>query len=156
MNQSGSAFTPSVRQLRAFRAVYQLRKLSAAAEQLSVTQSAISVLIRQLEEGLGTRLFDRTTRSLRPTAAATEALATVERILRDLDSLGAGLRDLGTLRRGRVSLAITPTLGEIRFPPVVQRLSREYPGIQVVVSDCSPDQFVGRIVPEHVALGDGT
>ena len=57
-----TSFTPSVRQLRAFRAVFQLRKLSAAAEQLAVTQSAVSVLIRQLEEGLGARLFDRTTR----------------------------------------------------------------------------------------------
>ena len=151
-----ATFSPSVRQLRAFRAVYQLRKLSAAAEQLSLTQSAVSVLIRQLEDGLGTRLFDRTTRSLRPTAAATEALATVERILRDLDSLGAGLRDLGALRRGRVSIAITPTLGEILLPPVVQQFAREHPGIQVVVDDCSPDQFVGRIVGEHVDFGVGT
>lgn len=155
MNRAAT-FSPSVRQLRAFRAVYQLRKLSAAAEQLSLTQSAVSVLIRQLEDGLGTRLFDRTTRSLRPTAAATEALATVERILRDLDSLGAGLRDLGTLRRGRVSLAITPTLGEILLPSVVDRFARDYPGIQVVVDDCSPDQFVARIVGEHVDFGVGT
>lgn len=155
MNRT-TAFTPSVRQLRAFRAVYQLRKLSAAAEQLSVTQSAVSVLVRQLEDGLGTRLFDRTTRSLRPTAAATEALATVERILRDLDSLGTGLRELGTLRRGRVSLAITPTLGEILLPPVVQRFATEHPGIHVVVDDCSPDQFVSRIVGEHVDFGVGT
>ena len=155
MNRT-AAFTPSVRQLRAFRAVYQLRKLSAAAEQLSVTQSAVSVLVRQLEDGLGTRLFDRTTRSLRPTAAATEALATVERILRDLDSLGTGLRELGTLRRGRVSLAITPTLGEILLPPVVQRFAAEHPGIHVVVDDCSPDQFVSRIVGEHVDFGVGT
>jgi len=152
----GTAFSPSVRQLRAFRAVYQLRKLSAAAEQLALTQSAVSVLIRQLEDGLGTRLFDRTTRSLRPTAAATEALATVERILRDLDSLGAGLRDLGTLRRGRVSIAVTPTLAEILLPPALQRFGRQYPGIQVVVDDCSPDQFVARVVGEHVDFGVGT
>ena len=151
-----TGFTPTLRQLRAFRAVYQLRKLSAAAEQLSLTQSAVSVLIRQLEESLGTRLFDRTTRSLRPTAAATEALATVERILRDLDSLGAGLRDLGALRRGRVSLAITPTLAEILLPPVVQRFAADHPGIHVVVDDCSPDQFVSRVVAEHVDFGVGT
>ena len=151
-----AAPSPTVRQLRAFRAVFQLRKLSAAAEQLSLTQSAVSVLIRQLEDGLGTRLFDRTTRSLRPTAAAVEAFATVERILRDLDSLGAGLRDLGALRRGRVSLAITPTLAEILLPPVVQRFTREHPGIQVQVDDCSPDQFVSRVVGEHVDFGVGT
>lgn len=151
-----AAFTPSVRQLRAFRAVFQLRKLSAAAEQLSVTQSAISVLIRQLEDGLGTRLFDRTTRSLRPTAAAIEALVVAERILRDLDSLGAGLRDLSALRRGRVSVAVTPTLGEILLPKVVRRFARQHPEIRVVIDDCSPDQFVSRVVGEHVDLGLGT
>src|SRR6187549_823438 len=97
-------FAPTVRQLRAFVAVYQLRKLSAAAEQLFVTQSAISVLVRQMEEGLGARLFDRTTRSLQPTQAAAEAIVVAERILRDVESLGAGLRDLTQLRRGRVSL----------------------------------------------------
>ena len=155
MNRAAS-FTPSVRQLRAFRAVYQLRKLSAAAEQLAVTQSAVSVLIRQLEEGLGARLFDRTTRSLRPTPAANEAIAVAERILRDVDSLGAGLRDLGALRRGRVSLAVTPTLGEILLPAVVRRFARAHPEIRVVVDDCSPDQFVSRIVGEHVDLGLGT
>lgn len=150
------AFTPNLRQLRAFRAVYQLRKLSAAAEQLALTQSAVSVLIRQLEDGLGTRLFDRTTRSLRPTAAATEALAVVERILRDVDALGAGLRELGTLRRGRVSVAVTPTLGEILLPRVLQRFGKLHPGIQVVIDDCSPDQFVARVVGEQVDLGLGT
>ena len=156
MNATGSAFSPSLRQLRAFRAVYQLGKLSAAAEQLAVTQSAVSVLIRQLEDGLGTRLFDRTTRSLRPTAAAAEALAVVERILRDVDALGAGLRDLGTLRRGRVSVAVTPTLGEILLPRVLERFARLHPAIQVVIDDCSPDQFVARVVGEQVDLGLGT
>lgn len=151
-----TGFTPTLRQLRAFRAVYQLRKLSAAAEQLSLTQSAVSVLIRQLEEGLGTRLFDRTTRSLRPTSAAGEAIAVAERILRDVDSLGAGLRDLGELRRGRVSLAVTPTLGEILLPSVVRRFARLHPEIRVAIDDCSPEQFVSRVVGEHVDLGLGT
>lgn len=155
MNRGGT-FTPSLRQLRAFRAVYQLRKLSAAAEQLSVTQSAVSVLIRQLEDGLGTRLFDRTTRSLRPTPAAAEAIGVAERILRDVDSLGAGLRDLTELRRGRVSLAVTPTLGEILLPGVMRRFARSCPDIRVVIDDCSPDQFVSRVVGEHVDLGLGT
>ncbi|MBC5784609.1 LysR family transcriptional regulator [Ramlibacter sp. USB13] len=153
---AATAFTPSLRQLRAFRAVFHLRKLSAAAEQLSITQSAVSVLIRQLEDGLGTRLFDRTTRSLRPTPAAAEAIAVAERILRDVDSLGAGLRDLGALRRGRVSVAVTPTLGEILLPAVVRRFTKQHPEIQVLVDDCSPEQFVSRVVGEHVDLGIGT
>ena len=54
----------------------------------------MSVLIRQIEQGLGARLFDRTTRSLAPTQAAREAIVVAERVLRDVDSLGEGLRDL--------------------------------------------------------------
>lgn len=150
-----SKFSPSIRQLRAFRAVFHLGKLSAAAEQLALTQSAVSVLIRQLEEGLGARLFDRTTRSLRSTQAAKEAIAVAERVLRDVDSLGAGLRDSGMLRRGRVSLAITPTLAEILLPAVVRRFGELHPEIRVVVDDCAPDQFVLRIVGEHVDFGLG-
>lgn len=155
MNQP-PRFSPSMRQLRAFRAVFQLRKLSAAAEQLALTQSAVSVLIRQLEEGLGTRLFDRTTRSLQPTAAALEAIAVAERILRDVDSLGAGVRDLAALRRGRVSIGVTPTLGEILLPPVLTGFREAHPGVQVLVDDCAPDQFVARVLGEQVDFGLGT
>jgi DNA-binding transcriptional LysR family regulator len=155
MNERG-AFTPSIRQLRAFRAVWQLRKLSAAAEQLALTQSAVSVLLRDLEQGLGVRLFDRTTRSLRPTAAAAEAIVVAERILRDVESLGAGLHDLSVLRRGRVSLAVTPTLGEILLPPVVAAFATTHPDIRLVIDDCAPDQFVARVVGEHVDLGLGS
>jgi DNA-binding transcriptional LysR family regulator len=156
MNATRSPFAPSVRQLRAFRAVYQLGKLSAAAEQLALSQSAVSVLIRQLEEGLGARLFDRTTRSLRPTAAAVEALVVVERILRDMDALGTGLRDLAALRRGRVVVAVTPTLAEILLPRVMERFVKLHPAIHVVVDDCPPQNFVERIVAEHVDFGLGT
>lgn len=158
MNRSAtvSAFSPTLRQLRAFRAVYQLGKLSAAAEQLCVTQSAVSVLLRQMEEGLGARLFDRTTRALQATPAAHEAIAVAERILRDVDFLGAGLRDLSTLKRGRVCLAVTPTLAEILLPTAVQRFTAQHPDIRVLVDDCAPDQFVSRIVDGHVDFGIGT
>ncbi len=152
MNQK---FTPTLRQLRAFAAVYQLRKLSAAAEQLSLSQSAVSVLIRQIEQGLGARLFDRTTRSLAPTQAAREAIVVAERVLRDVDSLGEGLRDLTGLRRGRVCLAVTPTLAEILLPRVVRAFGALHPEIRVVIDDCAPDQFVSRVLGEHVDFGIG-
>ena len=148
--------SPTIKQLRAFVAVYQHRKLSAAAAQLYVTQSAVSVLIRQLEEGLGVRLFDRTTRSLQPTTAATDAVEVAERILRDIDSLGTGLRDVSTLRSGRVTVAVTPTLGEILLPPVIRTFNQTYPNIQVDIDDCAPDQFVSRLVGEQADFGVGT
>ncbi len=153
MNQK---FSPSVRQLRAFLAVHQLRKLSAAAERLFITQSAVSMLIRQLEEGLGARLFDRTTRSLQPTAVAEEMLPTVDRVLRDIDSLGDSFRDLAQLQRGRVSLAITPTLASFLLPEAIRQFTASHPNVRMVVEDCAPEQFVSRIIGEHVDFGIGT
>lgn len=155
MNEA-RAFQPTLRQLRAFAAIYQLRKLSAAAQQLSVTQSAVSVLLRQMEDGLGTRLFDRSTRSLQPTRAADEAIVVTERILRDVDSLGTGLRDLTALRRGRVSLAVTPTLGEVVLPAPLKLFAQQHPEIHVDVDDCAPDQFMTRIIGGHVDFGIGS
>ncbi|MDP9603771.1 LysR family transcriptional regulator [Variovorax sp. NFACC27] len=149
-------FSPTIRQLRAFLAVYQLKKLSAAAQRLFVTQSAVSMLIRQLEEGLDTRLFDRTTRSLKATAAAEQMMMTVERILRDVDSLSNDFRELATLERGRVTLAITPTLAAFLLPDAMRAFNEQHPGVRVLVNDCAPDQFVSRIIGEHVDFGIGT
>lgn len=149
-------YLPTVRQLQAFMAVYRLRKLGAAAAQLFVTQSAISVLIRQLEEGLGVRLFERTTRSLQPTEAAHETVAIAERILRDLETLSAGCRDARELRRGQVSVAITPTLAAMLLPDAVRTFTQTYPGIQVHVNDCAPNQFLTLIVGEQADFGIGT
>ena len=146
----------TLKQLRAFVAVYKLRRLSTAAAQLYVTQSAVSVLIRQLEEELGVRLFDRTTRSLQPTPAAHEAIETAQRVLRDIDSLSAGLEDLSALRRGRVTVACTPTLAEVLLPPVLRSFCQRHPDIQVNVDDCAPDQFVARLIGEHADFGIGT
>ncbi|SEJ91659.1 DNA-binding transcriptional regulator, LysR family [Variovorax sp. OK605] len=149
-------FSPTIRQLRAFLAVYQLKKLSAAAQKLFVTQSAVSMLIRQLEDGLDTRLFDRTTRSLKATAAGEQMMVTVERILRDVDSLSADFRELATLERGRVTLAITPTLAGFLLPDAVRAFTEQHPGVRILVNDCAPDQFISRILGEHVDFGIGT
>ncbi len=153
MNQNA---LPTVRQLQAFLAVYRLRKLSAAAAQLFVTQSAVSVLIRQLEEGLGVRLFERTTRALQPTQAATDAAVLAERILRDMGAFSSGFRDLRELRRGQVSVVITPTLAGMLMPRIVQVFRAAHPDIVLRVDDCAPDQFLSRIVGEHVDFGIGT
>jgi DNA-binding transcriptional LysR family regulator len=156
MNTTTHSFSPTLRQLRAFLAVYRLRKLNAAAVQLFVTQSAISVLIKQLEDGLQTRLFDRTTRSLQPTQAANDMVAVAERILRDVDSLSSTFGDLSGLRSGRICLAITPTLAGMLLPEAIRAFGQKYPDVQLVVDDCAPEQFSSRVLGEHVDFGIGT
>ena len=101
---------PTLRQLQAFVLSYRFGAFTRAAEQMFITQSAVSMLIQQLEEGLGTRLFDRTTRALQPTAAAAEILPAAEKILRDLEDLRAGARGVADRARGHLNFASTPSV----------------------------------------------
>lgn len=146
----------TMKQLRAFVAVYRARGLASAAAQLAVTPSAVSVLLRQLEDSLSTRFFDRTTRSLQPTAAAHEAIGLAERILQSVEMLESSCRDLSARRRGEIRLAVTPAIGAALVPGAVRAFTQKYPDIQVVIDDCAPDQFLSRILTDQVEFGIGT
>lgn len=147
---------PSVRQLRAFVAIYHGGQLSSAAEQLALTQPAVSVLLRELEQRLGVRLFDRTTRSLRRTEAADEAIVFAERVLAELDALGAAMTDLAGVRHGRVRVAATSTIAQTLMPKAMQRFLVLHPQVKVTIDDCAPGQFVDKIQGEQVDFGVGT
>jgi len=146
----------SIKQIRAFVAVYKLGRLAAAAQALSVTQSAVSVAIRQIETVLDVRLFDRTTRTLEPTSAAHEAIGLAERILQDIELLGSGLRQLGERKRGRVHVAVTPAVAAALLPAPVRKFVERYPAIRLTIEDCAPDQFLPRIVAGQVEFGIGS
>ena len=147
---------PSIRQLRAFVAIYQSGHISAAAELLSITQPAASVLLRELEERLGVKLFDRTTRTLRRTDAAIEAFAYAQRALAEIEALGRSMNDVSQSRHGRIRIAITTTTAQTLLPDLLERFLFQHPGIKVTLDDCSPDEFAERIADERVDFGVGT
>lgn len=147
---------PSVRQLRAFVAVYHAGQVSAAAEQLSLTQPAVTVLLRELEGKLGVRLFDRTTRTLRRTDAAVEAIAYAERALAELQAMGSSMAELAGARRGRVRIAATSTVAQTLLPQALRRFLDAHPDVQVDIEDVAPTAFVETLLAERVDLGIGT
>ncbi len=146
----------TLKQLRVFVEVYRERKLSAAAEKLSVTQSAVSILLQQVEETLNTRLFDRSTRALVPTLAADEAFPTAVRIMEDLHDLESRFRARAEMRFGRVRMAVTPAVGMALMPDTIMSYRRKYPDIQLIVEDCAPNQFLPLIIAGSVEFGIGT
>jgi LysR family carnitine catabolism transcriptional activator len=146
---------PSVRQLRAFVAVYHGGRLSAAAERLSLTQPAVTVLLRELEEKLGVRLFDRTTRTLRRTEAAEEAIGYAERALAELDAMAARMADVAGARRGSLRIAATSTTAQTLLPRALKRYLDAHPAVRVAIDDCAPGEFVDRIANEQVDFGVG-
>jgi len=145
----------TLKQIRAFAAVYRAGQLSAAARDLHVTQSAVSVLIRQIETVLGAQLFDRTTRSLVPTSAGEHAIGIAERILNDIKALDHSINDLQHLERGTVRLTATPATGMALLPETVRRFGQDFPAVSLLVDDCAPNQFLSNIREEKVEFGVG-
>lgn len=147
---------PTLRQLQAFVLSHRLGALTRAAEQMCITQSAVSVLIQQLEEGLGVRLFNRTTRALRPTAAATDLLPTAERMLRDMEAMKAGARGIAQRSRGHLNFASTPAVAAALLPRLMVQYQRKYPHIRVTMHDIPPDRLIEPVIQEEVEFSIGT
>lgn len=146
----------SLRQLRAFVSVAEFGSFTAAASSLNLTQSAVSVLIAELERGLGLRLFDRTTRSVRLTEAGQELHLPARRMLVDLQAAVSSSRELAAKKRGRVRIAATPLFSSLFLPEVILDFQARYSDVEVIVRDTAAP-LVHRMVEEgEVDLGVGT
>ena len=105
----------TLRQLRAFVTVAETGKFTLAADMLGVSQSSLSLLVRDLENLLGLRLFDRHTRRLELTDAGHDLLPVAQKTLMDLSSVVENSRDLLALKKGRVTIAAGSLLSLIHI-----------------------------------------
>lgn len=125
----------STRQLRAFQALAAERNFTRAAAACHLSQPAFSALIRQLEESLAVRLFDRSTRHVALTAEGEEFERAARRVLAEFDAAWSGMRERAARQRGRVSIALLPSLAADWLPGVLAGFRAEYPGIELEVAD---------------------
>src|SRR3954469_15174576 len=113
--------------LFAFLAVAEQKSFTGAAKRLGVSPSAMSHAIRGLEEGIGVRLLQRTTRSVAPTEAGEQLLARLGPALTDV---GEALEQISGLRdkpAGRVRLLMPRFAVESVLAPKLAQLARQYP-----------------------------
>src|SRR3954449_10895447 len=94
-----------LRQLRAFVVVARFSSFTRAADLLNLTQPALTVQIRQLEQSLGVKLFDRNTRTVELTRIGREMLPVLERLLGEFDTVVANAQEMADLRYGTVRIA---------------------------------------------------
>lgn len=143
----------TVKQLRAFLAVAQSLSFVQACERLHLSQSALSLTIKALEEGLGGRLFSRTTRAVSLTPEGEVLLPLARRLLADWDNAEDELRQRFTLRQGRVALASMPSFAGNLLPPVLRSFRQQYPSISVTVHDVINEQVMEMVRDRQVELG---
>lgn len=146
----------TTRQLTAF--VHAARHLSftRAAEQMHISQAGLSLMIRELENQIGCRLFDRTTRSILLTAAGQRLLLVAERALEELSSAISELDQLGARLRKIFRVGTTPLLASTLMPPVHQAFRRLRPEITLRVIDAGLEEVHRRVASGELDCGLGT
>lgn len=123
--------------LRALIAVAEGKSFLRAAEQLHLSQPALSRRVQKLEAMVGTPLLERTTRSVRLTPAGQEIVPLLRRLIEEIDSSLMGMMALGERRAGRLTVASIPS-ATVRFlPDVLEQFGREYRNVRVRVLDLS-------------------
>lgn len=125
----------SARELRAFLALAETRSFSKAGQQVCLSQSALSTLIARLEQGFGSRLFERTTRSVALTAAGEVLVLHAQQLLADIERSAAAVRDVTALRRGRVAVAAMPSLAARIVPRLFRAYQTRHPDIALSLTD---------------------
>ena len=121
----------NLRLLEVFEAVMRCRTTISAAEDLGISQPAVSNAVKALEKQVGFPLFERTSRVLRPTEDAHLLLKEVEPVFAMLRSIAGEVRDLRAARAGRLRLSSTPPLGHAALPEALRRFLSERPGVTV-------------------------
>jgi DNA-binding transcriptional LysR family regulator len=124
-----------IRQLRSVLALAGTRHFTRAAEALAIAQPALSQQIKTLEEELGVRLFERTSRRVRLTDAGTAFVAEARRIVDDADRLALVMHEYAGLLRGRVVVGAMQLFSETMLPQLLGRFHREFPGIEIALRE---------------------
>jgi DNA-binding transcriptional LysR family regulator len=142
------------RQLAAFCAVVERKSFSQAADRLGVTQPAVSLQIRSLEERLGQRLFDRSGRRVEPTEAglrlyrgAQRLLALEQQVLEDV----AGGKD-GELR-GQLAIGAATGPGATVVPVLLCEFQRENPEVRVELTISDTQSVIEAVARRELELG---
>ncbi len=121
----------NVSEMQVFARVVQLGSFSAAARALNLTPSAISKQIGRLEDRLGTRLFNRTTRRLNLTEAGTGFYERCRQILADIEEAEQAVADLLSTPRGTLKLALPAAFGRLHIAPVLAEYLQRYPDMRI-------------------------
>jgi DNA-binding transcriptional LysR family regulator len=143
----------SLRQIRAFVSVAHLKSFTRAASLLHLSQPALTVQIRRLEEALAVRLLDRSTRTVELTRAGRELAPVFQRLLRELDTVVIDSRDLAAKRYGVVRIAALPSVAAGVLPDAIAAFREINPRVTFMLKDVIASRVLSLVRTEEVDLG---
>lgn len=146
-----------MKQLRYFEALAQHGHFGRAAEACAISQPALSLQMKELEESLGAPLVERGTRQIRLTSLGEQFALRVRDILRAVDELDDLARSSHIPLAGRLRIGVIPTVAPYLLPAVIKRLTGHFPGLdlrprEAVTQRLVEDLLEGRLDTAIVAL----
>ena len=142
------------RQLAAFCIVVERRSFSQAADQLGVTQPAVSLQIRSLEKRLGLQLLDRSGRRVEPTEAGRRLYRSAQRLLALEEQLLAELgEEVEGELTGRLELGASTGPGGTVIPVALAEFQQHHPGVHVALSVSDTQRVIEQVARREVELG---
>lgn len=141
--------------IQAFVAIAELGGFSKAAEQLHVTQTALTRRVQKLESYLGLRLLDRTTRYVELTVVGREFLPQARSIVSEMTNAVGRLKDMSRNAKGSLTIACIPTMASHTLPAVMRRYTAAYPGNRIRIIDASAVEVRNAVLHGQAELGIG-
>src|SRR5438552_16066252 len=142
-----------IRQLKAFLAIAEAKTFTAGARRVNVTQAAISMQIRQLEDEVGLPLFTRTPRRVIMTEAGEYLLERARKILREHDSAVAEIAELGGVEHGRLRIgSASAEFASVQLPLILQGIKAKFPNADLTVSAGTSQALVEKIMHGEVDI----
>jgi DNA-binding transcriptional LysR family regulator len=140
----------NAREFEVFLKVAETLSFRRAAEQVHLSQPAVSGLVSRLEESLGVRLFDRNTRNVQLTAAGGVLMQQVLLLRSQSDEAVRAVRNVAELRTGSVVLAALPSLAATVVPRAFARFANQYPDVRLQVMDTLSGPAFDMVRSGHV------
>jgi LysR family cyn operon transcriptional activator len=142
-----------IRQAHYLLAVADHGSFTRAAAELHISQPALSQRIRDLEEELGTQLFDRSGRAIKPTDAGRTYIEHVRRALRELNAGRRAMQDVENVEGGTLRLAFLPLFTTHLVGPLMQEFYKRHPTVFVTIDILAQAALEAALVEDRLDVG---
>ncbi len=142
-----------IRQLKAFLAIAEAKTFTAGARRVNITQAAISMQIRQLEDEVGLPIFTRTPRRVILTEAGECLLERARKILREHDSALAEIAELGGVEHGRLRIGSASAMfATQQLPGILKGIREKFPNAEITVNSGTSLTLVDKIMHGEIDI----
>ena len=143
----------NIKHLKAFIALATELHFTRAAERVCLTQPALSSLIQQLEQDFGIQLVRRHTRQVELTPAGEEFRDTAEKLVADFEQAIYDVKTYKSIKRGRLDIAVLPSVCSSLLPRVLKRFNSDYPDIRLNIQDCAGQEIINALNEKRIDFG---